>query len=103
MGHSKHGKIDGQFVPLLHATLDCPAWRSTSHGATALYIALKRRVPRGRNRTFISYRDASKELGNGSHKIREWFAELQHYGFIKLHSAGRLGVDGKGQSPHWQL
>ena len=50
MGKSKHGKIDGQFVPLLHATMDCPAWRAASHGARSLYIALKRRVPRERNR-----------------------------------------------------
>ena len=103
MGKSKHGKIDGQFVPLLHATLDCPAWKAASHGARSLYVALKRRVPRERNRAFISYRDACKELSSGRHKIREWFAELEHYGFIVLAVAGSLGVDGKGKAPHWRL
>ena len=62
MSRSKHGKIDGQFVPLLHATLDCPAWKAASHGARSLYVALKRRVPRERNKAFVSYRDACKEL-----------------------------------------
>ena len=81
MGKSKHGKIDGQFVPLLHATLDSPAWRAMSHGARSLYAALKRRVPRERNRAFVSYRDACTELSSGRHKVREWFAELEHYGF----------------------
>ena len=103
MGRSKHGKIDGQFVPLLHATLDCPAWKVASHGARSLYVALKRRHPRERNTAFISYRTAQKELTASPSKIREWFAELEHYGFIVLHLPGSLGVDGKGKAPHWRL
>src|SRR6478672_925642 len=103
MGHSKHGKIDGQFVPLLHATLDCAAWKVASHGAMSLYVALKRRHPRERNTAFVSYRTAQKELTASPSKIREWFAELEHYGFIVLHRHGNLGVDGKGKAPHWRL
>ena len=103
MGRSKHGKIDGQFVPLLHATLDCPAWKVASHGARSLYVALKRRHPRERNTAFISYRTAQKELTASPSKIREWFAELEHYGLIVLHQPGNLGVDGKGKAPHWRL
>ena len=102
---SKHdkGRIGGQFTPLLWPTLDLPAWRALSHGAKSLYVALKRRVPRGRNRSYVSYRDAERELKSGRRKIREWFAELEHYGFIKLAAAGCLGVDGKGKAPHWFL
>jgi hypothetical protein len=103
MSRSKHGKIDGQFVPLLHATLDCPAWKATSHGARSLYVALKRRHPRERNTAFISHRTAQKELGASRRKIGEWFAELEHYGFIVMHQHGHLGVDGKGKAPHWRL
>lgn len=103
MGKSKHGKIDGQFVPLLHATMDCPAWRAASHGARSLYVALKRRHPRERSTAYISYRMAQKELTASPSKIREWFAELEHYGFIVLHQTGCLGVDGKGKAPHWRL
>jgi hypothetical protein len=103
MGKSRHGKIDGQFVPLLHATLDCPAWKVASHGARSLYVALKRRHPRERNTAFISYRAAQKELTASPGKISEWFAELQHYGFIVLHLPGSLGIDGKGKAPHWRL
>ena len=97
MSKTEHGKIDGQFVPLLHATLDCPAWRGHVTRGTALYMALKRRVPRERNRAFISYRDACKELGNGRHKIREWFAELEHYGFIVLAVPGSFRCRRQGQ------
>ena len=103
MSKSRHGKIGEQFVPLLHSTLDCAAWKAASHGARSLYISLRRRVPRERNRSFVSYRDACKELTSGRHKVREWFAELEHYGFIVLAVAGTLGVDGKGKAPHWRL
>jgi hypothetical protein len=60
-------------------------------------------VPRDRNRAYISHRDACKELSNGRRKIREWFAELEHYGFIALALPGSLGVDGEGKAPHWRL
>jgi hypothetical protein len=91
------------FVPLLISTIDSRAWRAMSHGAKSLYVALKRRVPSGRNRAFLSYREAEAELKSSQHKIREWFKELQHYGFLVLAAHGSLGVDGKGKSPHWRL
>ena len=91
------------FVPLLITTLDSRAWRALSHGAQALYVALRRQVPKGRNRAYRSYREAVKELKSSQRKIGEWFRELQHYGFIVLAEHGSLGVDGKGRSPHWRL
>jgi hypothetical protein len=74
-----------------------------SHGAKALYVALKRRVPKNRNKAFISFRDAKHELRSSQRKIYEWFKELKHYGFIVLVTPGCLGVDGKGKAPHWRL
>ena len=88
---------------LLLSTLDAPAWMEMSHGAKWLYVALKRRKSNGRNRAFVSYRNAQRELKVSSRKIREWFAELVHYGFIRLAVRGSLGVDGKGKAPHWTL
>jgi hypothetical protein len=91
-------------VPLLKATLDAPAWRAMSYGARNLYVALKRRVPKGRNRAYLSYRHAQTEIGAKSPRmIQEWFKELEHYGFIILVQHGCLGVEGKGKSPHWRL
>jgi len=90
------------FLPLLFGTIDSPAWRAMSHGAKWLYAVLKRRSNSG-PKAYVSYRDAMHELKAGRGKIREWFAELQHYGFIRQHSPGCLGVDGKGKSPHWRL
>ena len=74
-----------------------------SHGAKCLYVALKRRKPNERNRAYISYRLAGRELKSDRRKIREWFAELAHYSFIELAVHGCLGVDGKGRAPHWRL
>jgi hypothetical protein len=53
-------------VPLLIATIDALAWKAMSMGARVLHVALKRRVPNGRNTAYISQRQAQKELGKVS-------------------------------------
>lgn len=98
----KHKDRLPPFVPLLTATMDAPAWRALSHGAARLYVSLKRRA-NGGHKSYISYRDAVRELKAGRGKIREWFAELEHYGFTELATHGSLGVDGKGRAPQWRL
>ena len=103
MSKKDKGRISGQFVPLLHEMMDCPAYLAMSHGARCLYLALKRRHPRGTNRAYLSYRMARRELRASFNKVKEWFAELEHYGFIVLAVHGSLGVDGKGKAPHWRL
>ena len=47
-------------------------------------LALKRRVPNERNRAYLSYREAARDIGAGKTQVSVWFAELQHYGFIVL-------------------
>ena len=103
MSKKDKGRISGQFVPLLHEMMDCPAYLAMSHGGKCLYHALKRRAPRGGNRVYLSYRQARRELGAGPNKVKEWYAELEHYGFIVLAVHGSLGVDGMGKAPHWRL
>ena len=103
MSKKDKGRIGGQFVPLLHEMMDCPAYLAMSHGGKCLYHALKRRAPRGGNRVYLSYRLVRRELKASPHKVKEWFAELEHYGFIVLAQHGSLGVDGKGKAPHWRL
>jgi len=97
------GRIPGPFVPILLSTLDTPAWMALSHGAQCLYIALKRESSMGGNRAYLSTRTAARKLKAGRQKVREWFAELEHYGFIVMLSAGCLGSDGHGKAPHWRL
>ena len=91
------------FVPLLITTIDSRAWCAMSRDVRCLYISLRRRVPNGRNKAYLSYRQAELELRASQRKIAVWFRELVYYGFIVLHTHGSLGVDGKGKSPHWRL
>jgi len=95
--------VYGQFVAVHHALLDCEAWRALSHGARSLYIALRRRAPRGRNEVYLSQRDAEREIGSSRKPIARWFRELEHFGFIVLSSPHCLGVEGKGKAPLWRL
>jgi hypothetical protein len=112
MGRDKHererrdkGRLP-PFVPLFINTLDTPAWRAMSHGARSLYAALKRRYNRNihnNGRLFLSQRSAVEEIGSHHNEIARWYRELQHYGFLRLQTAGFLGVEGKGQAPRWRL
>jgi hypothetical protein len=101
MSKKDKGRIGGPFVPLLCDMLDCPAWRETSHGARMLYVVLKRRA--FGNKVYLSFRDAQKALKASSHKVDEWFAELEHFGFIALVQHATLGSDGQGKAAHWRL
>ena len=90
------------------STLGSPAWKALSDGSQRLYIALKAKADNKHNTAYLSARDASKALGRNANggarrKVREWYAELQHYGFIVMLSAGCLGTDGRGKAPHWKL
>jgi hypothetical protein len=91
------------FVPMFKETLATPAWRSMSHGARSLYLALKLRHVKNNGRIYLSQRDARVELQSGFEEIGNWFRELQHYGFIVMMRPGCLGIDGKGLAPHWRL
>ena len=99
------GKLQ-PFVPLLKETLDAPAWKAMSHGAGALYVALKRRYNRdfhNNGRIYLAQRKAAQEIGSHTNQVSRWFRELQHYGFAVMTEGGCLGVDGKGQAPRWRL
>jgi hypothetical protein len=98
----RQGAHTRPLVPLLLSTLDTPAWLKRSHGAQCLYV-VKRESSMGGNRAYLSTRDASRKLKAGRQKIREWYAELAHYGFIVMLSAGCLGSDGYGKAPNWRL
>jgi hypothetical protein len=57
------------FVPMFKETLATPAWRSMSHGARSLYLALKLRHVKNNGRIYLSQRDARVELGSGFEEI----------------------------------
>jgi hypothetical protein len=111
MGADKYEKLRQKerlppFVPLHISTIDSPAYRAMSHGAKALFTALKRRYSvknHNNGRIYLSQRLAAEEIGSHHTQIARWFRELQHYGFIVMTAPGFLGIEGKGKAPRWRL
>jgi hypothetical protein len=98
------GRIEGPFVPLLKDTLRAPAWKALSYGARCLYVVLKWRYNKNLgNAVFVSTRVAARELGAGRDNVRDWFRELEFYGFIFKVRLAHHGVNGHGKAPHWRL
>ena len=105
MSKRDKGRIEGQFVAMRYEIMDCPAYIATSHGARSLLRHLSGGCP-GNDRAYLSFtgwHDRELKAGFGFYKVKEWFAELQHYGFIVLAVHGSLGADGRGRAPHWRL
>jgi hypothetical protein len=99
---SAHPAGPGVWMP--KSTLDSPAWKALSDGSQRLYIALKLRADVKHNTSYMSAREAGEALGRLSfRKIREWYAELEHYGFIVMLTPHALGSDGHGKAAHWRL
>jgi hypothetical protein len=105
MKHNR-SQIKGHFVPLLLETIDTPAWRTMSHGAKNLYVALRRRYNASTDnngKIFLSQRAAEQEINSKRLYIARWLRELQHFGFIVMTASGYLGVRGHGRAARWRL
>jgi hypothetical protein len=88
-----------QFVPLLHQTLDCPAWCALGPHARLLYIALKRRArPETNGKVFLSTRKAADEIGAHRNTTLTAYRELQAKGFLVVGVLGHLGRDGMAKA-----
>jgi hypothetical protein len=92
------------FVPVIKTTMATPAWRAMSFGARLLYLELRgclRNDYLNNGKVFRSCRDAAKALGTQSTRsIVRWYAELEHYGFLRKTAEGFLGADGRGIAAH---
>jgi hypothetical protein len=53
---------------------------------------------------FLACRSAAKAIGTKSKSsIVRWYAENEHYGFLRKTSEGFLGVDGRGIAAHYRF
>jgi hypothetical protein len=87
------------FIALIKATMATPAWRAMSPGARLLNIALRghlRNDHLNNGKVFLSCRDAAEAIGVAASSIVRWYAENEHYGFLRKTSEGFLGADGRG-------
>jgi hypothetical protein len=100
MSKKRKRQSKGPFVAVPKAILEAPAWRAMSHGARLLWIELRGRLRNdglNNGRVFLSHRDAAKAIGTKSKtSIGRWYAENEHYGFLRKTSEGFLGADGRG-------
>jgi hypothetical protein len=74
------------FIPLIKATMATPAWRTMSPGARILNIELRGRLRNdyaNNGKLWLSCRDAAKAIGATTQSIVRWFAENEHYGFLR--------------------
>jgi hypothetical protein len=100
------GRLQGSWTALRHEVMDSAAWKATSFGARALYVALLRELSYthfNNGKVFLATRDAAKALGARQGSVAVWYHELEHYGFIVMTSAGCLGVEGRGRAAYWRL
>jgi len=92
-------QIRGPFVPIPLVIMDALAWRIMSFGARLLWIELRRKLRNdglNNGKIFLSDRDAAKEIGADKGTVGRWYAELEHYGFLRKTAEGFLGGDGYG-------
>jgi hypothetical protein len=99
-------KINGPFVPMPLVILDARAWRATSCMARVLWTELRRKLRNdglNNGKIYLSCRTAAKALGVDKSTIVRGYAELEHKGFLRKTSEGRLGSDGQGIAPHYRF
>lgn len=95
-----------QFVPMLHGTMDSPAWLALTPYAKALYPFLKRRAGYGGSNNgsvTCSVREAAAYLGAHRDTATKALRELQQKGFVVAVRIGCLGVNGEGKATTWRL
>jgi hypothetical protein len=96
----------GPFVPVLKATMATSAWRAMSCGARMLYVELRGRLSNdysNNGRVFLSDRDGAEALGVMPGTVVRYYAEIEHYGFLRKTSGGFLGSDGRGIAAYYRF
>jgi hypothetical protein len=94
------------FIALIKTTMATPAWRAMSPGARLLNIELRGRLRNdhlNNGKVFLSCRFAAKALGVRPGSVVHWYAENEHYGFLRKTSEGFLGADGRGVAAYYRF
>src|SRR5262245_28491182 len=83
-----------------------PAWRAMSAGPRLLDIKLRGHLRNdllNNGKVFLSCRDAAKDIGAATGSIVRWYAENEHYGFLRKTSEGFLGSEGRGIAAYYRF
>lgn len=96
-----------QFTKMIRNTMETPAWRALSSTAQALYpwLKLEWKGPQANNNGQISLpvREAAERVGCSKDAAGRAFHDLQAKGFLILVTHGRMGIEGKGASPTYEI
>jgi len=60
-------------------------------------------IIRNNGKVYLSDRDAAKAIGATPGSIVRWYAENEHFGFLRRTSRGFLGIGGRGIADHYRL
>lgn len=95
------------WTQMLRSTMETPAWRALTTTGQALYPWLKMewKGAKFNNNGDISLavRTAAERIGCGRDTAARAFHDLQAKGFLLLTSHGRMGVEGKGTPPTYEI
>lgn len=106
MSRSKRDEKLPQFTPMLHCTMDEPAWLALSPAAKAQYPAAKRLAGYSGDKNgdfFMSVRYSAANLDVTKDTASRAFRELQEKGFLQATRVGSLGIAGEGRATKWRL
>ncbi len=80
-------KSKGPFIAVPKAIWDkAPAWRAMSPGARLLWIDMRgwlRNDGLSNGKVHRACRAAAESIGTNKTSVVRWFAELEHYGFVR--------------------
>lgn len=95
------------FTKMMRNTMETPAWAALSSTAQALYpwIKMEWKGPKANNNGKISLpvRMAAEKLGCSKDAAARAFHDLQAKGFIVVKQPGRMGTEGKGAAPQYEI
>lgn len=95
------------WTKMIRSTMETPAWRALTATAQALYpwIKMEWKGPQANNNGKISLpvREAAARLGCNKNAAASAFHDLQAKGFLILREHGRMGTEGKGAPPAYEI
>lgn len=95
------------WTKMIRSTMEAPAWRALSASAQALYpwVKMEWKGPQANNNGKISLpvREAAARLGCNLKTAARAFHDLQAKGFLILREHGRMGTEGKGAPPQYEI
>lgn len=96
-----------QFTKMIRNMMDTPAWRALTSTAQALYpwVKMEWKGPQNNNNGRISLpvREAAQKMGCNMKTAARGFHDLQAKGFLILTEHGRMGVEGRGAPPTYEI